>query len=267
MLDQQEIMHPDQVVTDDLKQVFMLNGVRFVPAEHFLKIKGEGGTKEYLPYAARLAWFRAVCPKGVIKTEIVEHDKENGYILIKAHVDDGSGGLAQAYGSCTRQSFPRGYIEKAETKAKNRALADLGYGTLFAQELMEDDQDGEVSDTPQPIKNARSNGGVAPAQKPAQPARPAPVPPQASTPAQTETKEPTPLNKIPVKSAIKKDVENGGYAAPGGGVLKWVDFVDLAFSRQLNAKQFTRDQILNTEWNPKYCEHAAAFLATLKKAA
>lgn len=161
-------------------------------------------------------------------------------------------------------------LECGETSALGRALAFAGFGTPDG--IASYDEIARSLPIGQD-ENTQSNGGVAnpparptPAPAQAKPVQPAPVPPQSS--AQTETnKEPTPLNKIPVKSAIKKDVENGGYAAPGGGVLKWVDFVELAFSKQLNAKQFTRDQLLSAEWNPKYCEHAAAFLATLKKAA
>jgi hypothetical protein len=122
-------------LTEEMKKAsFTLNGIKFNPYEHFVDLKG----KIYLPVAWRLAWFRAARPKGKIRTEILEHDRELGFILIKAYVDDKEGGESEAYGSCTRVAF-KDYIEKAETKAKGRALADLGYGTQFAEELDEDD--------------------------------------------------------------------------------------------------------------------------------
>lgn len=181
------------VVTEDERKAatFILHGVVFCPYDHFVKIRDKSGQlKEYLPYAARLAWFRAARPKGEIKTEIVEHDRQEGFVLIKAYVDDGDGVHAEAYGSCTKAGFDRGYIEKAETKAKNRAIADLGYGTLAAQELIEDDQDGEVSDTPLAPRRPPANGRSVKTEAP-RPVKPQSVP---SAPAQ-------PLRAVPVQAA------------------------------------------------------------------
>lgn len=186
-----------QQVTEEMKKqaTFMLNGVPFCPYDHFVKIKGQDGReRDYLPYAARLAWFRAVYPQGTIKTEIKDQGNikteikgqeiEDVYVLIKAYVDNGQGVTSEAYGSCTRASFPRGYVEKAETKAKNRALADLGLGTLAAQEL-EDDLD-DVSDTPQVPRNPRP----APAKASTAPqSAPAPVKPSSDEKQEARKKQ------------------------------------------------------------------------------
>lgn len=59
--------------------------------------------------------------------------------------DENGNIISTGYGSETLSDF-RDYFEKAETKAIGRALAALGYGTLFALEL---DEGEAIADTPQ----------------------------------------------------------------------------------------------------------------------
>lgn len=119
----------------------------FKPEEHFRNLKGS----QYLDVRWRVCWFRDEHPDGYIKTKLVEHDAVAGHAVFKAragyfqrvHFEDGHDAYppttevyATGYGSETRKDFAD-YLEKSETKAVGRALAMLGYGTQFAQELEE----------------------------------------------------------------------------------------------------------------------------------
>src|SRR5579875_685733 len=132
----------------------------FNPNEHLIQLKSGQTSKDYLPVQWRLVWFRALCPEGTIETEMLHLDldreteeeswawnaqtrrnekivkRANGFVVFKATVRDGRGGMATGTKSEEAASFPD-FIEKAETGAIGRALAALGYGTQFAPELDE----------------------------------------------------------------------------------------------------------------------------------
>lgn len=93
---------------------------------------------DYLPVAARIAWFRKDHPYWSIITEIEQlADKA---IVMKAIIKDITGCIiATARKKETEIGFPD-YIEKAETGAVGRALAMCGYGTLQAPEFDEQDR-------------------------------------------------------------------------------------------------------------------------------
>jgi hypothetical protein len=116
----------------------------FKPEEHFRKLKGQN----YLEIKWRVVWFREEHPSGWIKTELLAHDPQGGLAVFKAeagYVDgDGRAVVATGHGDETRTDFGD-FLTKAETKAIGRALALLGYGTQFAQELDEDLEKGGVS--------------------------------------------------------------------------------------------------------------------------
>ncbi len=126
----------------------------FNPGEHLIQLKSKNGSADYLPVQWRLVWFREQCPEGVIETEMVHLDpnreteeevytwnsetrrsekivkRANGFVVFRAAIKDGKGGMATATKSERAASFAD-YIEKAETGAIGRALAMLGYGTQF----------------------------------------------------------------------------------------------------------------------------------------
>jgi len=126
----------------------------FNPNEHIVQIKTREGFRDYLPVQWRLAWFREQCPQGSIETEVLQLDidrtteeevdvwndekkqlekivkRANGFVVFRAVVKDGKGGIATGTKSEKAASFPD-YIEKAETGSIGRALAALGYGTQF----------------------------------------------------------------------------------------------------------------------------------------
>lgn len=119
----------------------------FDPRQHLRTLKSkQGGSSEYLDVRWRLVWFRSEHPDGVIATELVTHDLEQGFALFRASVSIPDGGSAVDYGSETRADF-KDYVEKASTKALGRALAALGYGTQFANDF-DTQEHAPLSDSP-----------------------------------------------------------------------------------------------------------------------
>lgn len=102
----------------------------FDPRPHLTAVRGA----QYLEVRWRIAWLRAEHPEARVSTELVEHDRQAGYALVRATVEVPGGGAATGYGSESAADW-RDYVEKAETKAVGRALALLGYGTQFALDL------------------------------------------------------------------------------------------------------------------------------------
>ena len=115
------------------------------PNEHMMFLKG----KAYLDVANRLLWFvrdqRDFIVRGcatcnyIVRTELVEQDREAGFAQFKTYVRDVLGNEATMYGSETAKDFGD-YAEKASTKSLGRALAMLGYGTAAAPEMDEGDR-------------------------------------------------------------------------------------------------------------------------------
>ena len=98
-------------------------------------VKWEKTETDYLPVAARIAWFRRDHPLWSIITEVeLQADKA---VVMKATIKDMLGTvIATARKKETEIGFPD-YIEKAEMGALGRALAMCGYGTLQAPEFEE----------------------------------------------------------------------------------------------------------------------------------
>jgi hypothetical protein len=102
--------------------------------------------RDYLNVQSRLLWFirdqRALIAAGlaresyVVRTELVELDREVGWAHFKTVARDVLGNESVMYGSESAKDFPD-YIEKASTKSLGRALLGLGYGTAFAPEMEE----------------------------------------------------------------------------------------------------------------------------------
>jgi len=112
-------------------------------------VKWEKTETDYLPVAARIAWFRKDHPLWSIITEVeLQADKA---VVMKATIKDMLGTvIATARKKETEIGFPD-YIEKAETGAIGRALAMCGYGTLQAPKSDEQDR---LADAPVEKKNA-----------------------------------------------------------------------------------------------------------------
>lgn len=107
------------------------------------QVRFEKTETDYLPVAARIAWFRKEHPYWSIVTDIEE--LANKAVVMKATIKDMTGNvIATARKKETEIGFPD-YIEKAETGAIGRALAMCGYGTLQAPEF---DEQERLADSP-----------------------------------------------------------------------------------------------------------------------
>ena len=113
------------------------------------QVKFEKTETDYLPVAARIAWFRKDHTYWSIVTDVEQlADKA---VVMKATIKDMQGTvIATARKKETEAHFPD-YIEKAETGAIGRALAMCGYGTLQAPEFDEQDR---LADAPAEKTNA-----------------------------------------------------------------------------------------------------------------
>lgn len=154
----------NEVVSEERSPVRSFN-----PNEHLMQIKSGQSSKDYLPVQWRLVWFRSAFPYGSIETEMLHLDMDRdteedayqwnaerrksekvtkhakGFVIFRAVVKDGQGGVATGTKSEKAASFPD-FIEKAETGAIGRALAALGYGTQFTGD--EWDEAHRIVDSP-----------------------------------------------------------------------------------------------------------------------
>lgn len=122
----------------------------FDPNAHLMNLKG----RDYLNVQSRMLWFirdqRALIAAGlatepyVLRTELVELDREAGWAHFRTVARDVLGNESVMYGSESAKDFAD-YIEKASTKSLGRALLGLGYGTAFAPEM---DEGERVVDAP-----------------------------------------------------------------------------------------------------------------------
>lgn len=200
----------------------------FNPKEHMLRLKG----KDYLPVVARVAWFREKFPNyGILTAPAMplEHTVPHNYAVYQATITDENGRVLSQATKLEDQKDFGDFIEKAETGAIGRALANLGVGTLQAQQDLDDgsEERGEVVDSPVP-----SRRGEMPAQPRQQP-RPGPIasrgvqapqrPAQRPQPAPQQTAERQPRRTQPPPEEPEED-----YSEPTGesGVFHADNFDD-----------------------------------------
>ena len=94
----------------------------FDPTRHLKKLNG----KDYLEVVHRLQWLRAEHPDAAITTHLEHVDFEAGWAIFHARVEIPGAGTAEGTGSETRQAFPAGWLEKAETIAIGRQRPPCG---------------------------------------------------------------------------------------------------------------------------------------------
>jgi hypothetical protein len=136
------LTHPNTSTFDPMKYMLKLPKTKKVQLSNG-RVKYEHTEADYLPVAARIAWFRREHPDWSIITETEE--LANKGVLMKAFIRNADKRIiATARKKETEIGFPD-YIEKAETGAVGRALAMCGYGTLQAPEF---DEGERIADSP-----------------------------------------------------------------------------------------------------------------------
>ena len=170
---------------------------------------------EYITVSERIEKFYAKFPQGRILTNIVEHNAETGFILIRAEVyrdpeDALPAATGHAYELRSAGHVQAGsYVEVCETSSVGRALALLGFevrrGVASREEVIRG------------AKKQQAAAAAAPAPAP-RPERPAPSPAPAETPA-----PPTPPAAATpdLDTQILQAAEELGYDA--AKVRKWVN--------------------------------------------
>ena len=107
------------------------------------RVSWQSDSADYLPVAARIAWFRLEHPDwSIITKEIKAAPKAT---VMKAIIKDEKGRVLATARKRESEAGFADYIEKAETGAIGRALAMCGYGTLQAPEF---DEEERLADAP-----------------------------------------------------------------------------------------------------------------------
>lgn len=104
----------------------------------FLMLQG----KKYLQVAYRILWMREEKPNWVITSRIVE--RTDSFVIMEATILNEEGKIISSAHKCGK--FGPNEIEKSESGAIGRALAFLGYGTQFAEDLL--DEGDDIADAP-----------------------------------------------------------------------------------------------------------------------
>jgi len=130
---------------------------------------------EYISVAERITLFYGKFPHGRILTSVIEHDRESGFVLIRAEVyrepdDQLPAATGHAYELKSAGHVQAGsYVEVCETSAVGRALALLGFEVKRGVASREEIQRGQQkAAAPTQIKTAAGTPPVKPLRPPAE---------------------------------------------------------------------------------------------------
>jgi len=122
---------------------------------------------EYISVSERIEKFYAKFPQGRILTSVVEHDRESGFVLIRAEAyrepdDSLPAATGHAYELKSAGHVQAGsYVEVCETSAVGRALALLGFEVKRGVASREEVQRGQQkAAAPAQIKTAQGTPPV-----------------------------------------------------------------------------------------------------------
>jgi hypothetical protein len=160
--------------------------------EDTIKVRG-ANDKDYLSVKWRIVWLRSDDWNAQIETEKVLLDDKMAVFV--ARITTTRGGVSVAHGSETKGDFAD-YVEKAESKAIGRALANLGYSEEWKT---------FVIDQKTALRNAkREEAAVASAPVPAPAPAPAPAPVAHTAPAPVAPPAPAPVAPAAAAKAATK---------------------------------------------------------------
>ena len=151
--------------------------------------------EEYITVHERIEKFYAKFPQGRIITTILEHDREAGFVLVRAEVyrepDDAlPAATGHAYELRSAGHVQQGsYVEVGETSAVGRALALLGFevrrGIANREEIERGARKQQAA-----AANARQTEAARPAEKDGPPQERASTPKERTPPPQEKTPAP-----------------------------------------------------------------------------
>ena len=191
---------------------------------------------EYITVSERIEKFYAKFPQGRILTNIVEHNAETGFILIRAEVyrepDDAlPAATGHAYELRSAGHVQAGsYVEVCETSSVGRALALLGFevrrGVASREEVIrgaKKQQAATASATPAPAAATPESPATLPERTTPPERRAAAAPERAATATPEETRASTFAAGAPadLDGQILQAAEELGYDA--AKVRKWVN--------------------------------------------
>jgi hypothetical protein len=185
--------------------------------------------EEYITVHERIEKFYAKFPQGRVITTILEHDRESGFVLVRAEIyrdpeDALPAATGHAYELRSAGHVQQGsYVEVGETSAVGRALALLGFevkrGVASREEVERGARKQQAAAARQAEKAAPTQEKVAPAQERTPPVqeRPSASPTQrGAAPSAPAAEEPPDLD-----AQILQAADELGYDA--SKVRKWVN--------------------------------------------
>lgn len=113
------------------------------PKEHLIPVgkDRQGKVTLYLPAAWRLYELNLRYPNANFKSEIIYHNEEKGFVIVKAYLYLGANYADSDKKAEAMKQGSINILDKVETAAKARAARDFGIGTEYALDIEADETD------------------------------------------------------------------------------------------------------------------------------